>query len=198
MPITGHELWSLDTTIRLHYMNDKYNAVSAGFSSAHTIPYYFNRAKDRELFVRAGKQFNDRVDAVWYICGNRSRSVKHISAMSMDNMIPVKRYAEAPLNFFKEDLQKMREHNPSFDYHLKCDIGDLSPPIFSLVSSGDVSIETVSILEEMTKFMRRATKVDPLGINKARALLLRKHFSFFQHLYDFNNFAHTAKKEFTV
>ena len=197
MAITGHELWSLDVAIRLHYMNDKYDAVQARFNLGNTAPYYFNRAKDRELFVRAAKQFNDRTDAVWYIVGNRSRSVKHITSMSMDYMIPVKRYAEAPLNFFKEDLQKMCEYNPSFDYHLKCDIGDLSPPIFSLVSSGDVSIETVSILEEMTKFMKRATKVDPLGINKARALLLRKHFSFFRHLYDFNNFAHTAKKEFT-
>lgn len=195
--MTGHELWSLDTTIRLHYMNDKYDAVQSRFSLGTTTAYHFNRARDRELFVRASKQFTDRSDAVWYLAGNRSRSIKHISSMTMEYMTPVKRYAEAPMNYFKEDLQRMASANKSFDYHLKCDIGDLSPPIFTLVSSGDVSIETVAILEEMTRFMKRATVADPLGINKARALLLRKHFAFFRHLYNFTDFANTAKKEFT-
>lgn len=195
--MTGHELWSLDTTIRLHYMNQKYDAVDSRFSLTTTSAYHFNRARDRELFVRASKQFGDRSDAIWYLVGNRSRSVKHISSMTMDYMTPVKRYAEAPLNYFGEDLKRMHAVNPSFDYHLKCDVGDLTPPIFAMVSGGDISIETVAILEHMTGFMKHTTKVDPLGINKERSLLLTKHFSFFKHLFHFNNFANTAKKEFT-
>ena len=153
----GFEAFRYYQSIKLHFESKSYDAIKYNYKTSVNINS-FGKRKDKYFFSKIAKQFNNATDLINYYVAHFISGNSWVGEMLADESIYREwvRKNESLSYMFEQDLYKLQEINESLDVLLDCLEGH--PPIVSAYIRDDISIETVVIINHLSKFMDKADK----------------------------------------
>ena len=143
-------------SMKLHFESDSYDAIKYNYKTS-VKPQSFWKRKDKYFFAKVGKKFNDARELINYYAAHFIQDKTWIGEMLEDEDI-YKSYQKRMQSLgytFENDMSTLSELG-SFDQVL--DSKDGHPKIITSYLGGDINIESVVILNQLTGFMNRADK----------------------------------------
>ncbi|MBT6472551.1 MAG: hypothetical protein HOK52_14970 [Candidatus Marinimicrobia bacterium] len=153
-PFTSFRLYQ---SIKLHFDSDSYDCIKYHFKTS-TKPETFWKRKDKYFFAKIGKQFDDTDDLIGYYASQFVADNKWIGDMINDEAVfkDWQRRTQSLAYNFEQDICKLESTAGSFDKLFDCSNGH--PVVITSLISEEISIETVVILNHITKFLSKADK----------------------------------------
>jgi hypothetical protein len=151
------EAFRLYQSMKLHFTTDSYDAIKYNYKTS-AKPQTFWKRRDKYFFAKIGKQFDSGKDLINFYAANFVADKTYIADMIVDDTV----YAQwnkknQSLGYtFEQDLYKLAEES-AFDALFECNDGQ-HPRIVTSWIRGDINIETIAILQQLTGFMSRADK----------------------------------------
>lgn len=143
-------------SMKLHFESDTYDAVKYNYKTS-AKPQSFWKRRDKYFFAKVGKKFNNAKDLIHYYAAHFVADNNWIGQMIEDEMTYtswLKRNQSLMYNL-EQDMHKLAEEG-NFDQVL--DSSEGHPKIISSYLAGDINIESVIIIDQLTGFMKRADK----------------------------------------
>lgn len=143
-------------SMKLHFESDTYDAVKYNYKTS-AKPQSFWKRRDKYFFAKVGKKFNNAKDLIHYYAAHFVADNNWIGQMIEDEMTYtswLKRNQSLMYNL-EQDMHKLSEEG-NFDQIL--DSSEGHPKIVSSYLAGDINIESVIIIDQLTGFMKRADK----------------------------------------
>lgn len=143
-------------SMKLHFESDTYDAVKYNYKTS-AKPQSFWKRRDKYFFAKVGKKFNNAKDLIHYYAAHFVADNNWIGQMIEDEMTYtswLKRNQSLMYNL-EQDMHKLSEEG-NFDQIL--DSSEGHPKIISSYLAGDINIESVIIIDQLTGFMKRADK----------------------------------------
>ena len=143
-------------SIKLHFESDSYDAIKYNYKTS-VKPQSFWKRRDKYFFAKVGKKFDDASELVRYYVSYFIQDKNWIGDM-LDDDDTYRLYQKRMQSLgytFEQDLNKLSELG-NFDQVL--DSSDGHPSVITSYMSGDINIETVVILNQLTGFMNKADK----------------------------------------
>ena len=143
-------------SMKLHFESDSYDAIKYNYKTS-IKPQSFWKRRDKYFFAKVGKKFNDASELVRYYVSYFIQDKNWIGDM-LDDDDTYRLYQKRMQSLgyiFEQDLSKLAELG-NFDQVL--DSSDGHPQIITSFMAGDINIETVVILNQLTGFMNKADK----------------------------------------
>jgi len=143
-------------SMKLHFESDSYDAIKYNYKTS-VKPQSFWKRKDKYFFAKVGKKFNDARELINYYAAHFIQDKTWIGEMLEDEDI-YKSYQKRMQSLgytFENDMSTLSQLG-SFDQVL--DSTDGHPKIITAYLGGDINIESVVILNQLTGFMDRADK----------------------------------------
>jgi hypothetical protein len=142
--------------MKLHFESDSYDAIKYNYKTS-VKPQSFWKRRDKYFFAKVGKKFNDASELIRYYVSYFIQDKNWIGDM-LDDDDTYRLYQKRMQSLgyiFEQDLSKLAELG-NFDQVL--DSSDGHPLIITSFMAGDINIETVVILNQLTGFMNKADK----------------------------------------
>jgi hypothetical protein len=143
-------------SMKLHFESDSYDAIKYNYKTS-VKPQSFWKRKDKYFFAKVGKKFNDARELINYYAAHFIQDKTWIGEMLEDEDV-YKSYQKRMQSLgytFENDMSTLSQLG-SFDQVL--DSTDGHPKIITAYLGGDINIESVVILNQLTGFMDRADK----------------------------------------
>ena len=143
-------------SIKLHFESDSYDAIKYNYKTS-VKPQSFWKRRDKYFFAKVGKKFDDASELVRYYVSYFIQDKNWIGDM-LDDDDTYRLYQKRIQSLgytFEQDLNKLAELG-NFDQVL--DSSDGHPSVITSYISGDINIESVVILNQLTGFMNKADK----------------------------------------
>lgn len=143
-------------SMKLHFESDTYDAVKYNYKTS-AKPQSFWKRRDKYFFAKVGKKFNNAKDLIHYYAAHFVADNNWIGQMIEDEMTYtswLKRNQSLMYNL-EQDMHVLAEEG-NFDQIL--DSSEGHPKIVSSYLAGDINIESVIIIDQLTDFMKRADK----------------------------------------
>jgi hypothetical protein len=143
-------------SMKLHFESDSYDAIKYNYKTS-VKPQSFWKRKDKYFFAKVGKKFNDVHELINYYAAHFIQDKTWIGEMLEDEDI-YKSYQKRMQSLgytFENDMNTLVWLG-SLDQVL--DSKDGHPKIITAYLGGDINIESVVILNQLTGFMDRADK----------------------------------------
>jgi hypothetical protein len=143
-------------SIKLHFESDSYDAIKYNYKTS-VKPQSFWKRRDKYFFAKVGKKFDDASELVRYYVSYFIQDKNWIGDM-LDDDDTYRLYQKRIQSLgytFEQDLNKLAELG-NFDQVL--DSSDGHPAVITSYMSGDINIESVVILNQLTGFMNKADK----------------------------------------
>ena len=197
MKVTPFETYQTYLSMKSHFTNSKYDFFKYGGKSRATMSS-FNKRKDKYWFEKTSRKYSDK-EIVDFLLSN------FINATNPQNLwigeiinSGERTYAEwmkrqqSLTYLFKEQLNELLSEN-NLDEVFNCSKGH--PPLLKKYLGGEISLETLTILEKVFSFKKEFDKklLDPvwetvgMKINKYKPFLNINVFQFKQVLRDIVN-----------
>jgi hypothetical protein len=143
-------------SMKLHFESDSYDAIKYNYKTS-VKPQSFWKRKDKYFFAKVGKKFNDAHEIINYYAAYFIQDKTWIGEMLEDEGIyaSYQKRVQSLGYTFENDMSILSELG-SFDQVL--DSTDGHPKIITAYLGGDINIESVVILNQLTGFMNRADK----------------------------------------
>ena len=143
-------------SMKLHFESDSYDAIKYNYKTS-VKPQSFWKRKDKYFFAKVGKKFNDTHEIINYYAAYFIQDKTWIGEMLEDEGIyaSYQKRVQSLGYTFENDMSILSELG-SFDQVL--DSTDGHPKIITAYLGGDINIESVVILNQLTGFMNRADK----------------------------------------
>ena len=153
-PFTSFRLYQ---SIKLHFGSESYDCIKYHFKTSTKAETFWKR-KDKYFFAKIGLQFDDTDELIVYYASQFAVGNKWIGDMIDDESVfkDWQRRNQALAYTFEQDLTKLQSQVDSFDDLFDCSNGH--PIVITAFISDEISIETVVILNKLTKFMSKADK----------------------------------------
>jgi hypothetical protein len=143
-------------SIKLHFESDTYDAIKYNYKTS-AKPNTFWKRKDKYFFAKVGKRFNTVPDLVSYYVSHFINDTKWIGEMIHDDA-PYNQWLKTNQSIsyiFEQDLYKLKEEFDQFDDLFNINV---HPNIVSKYLQGEISLETVVIINNLVGFIRKADK----------------------------------------
>ena len=143
-------------SMKLHFESDSYDAIKYNYKTS-VKPQSFWKRKDKYFFAKVGKKFNDARELINYYAAHFIQDKTWIGEMLEDEDI-YKSYQKRMQSLgytFENDMNTLVWLG-SLDQVLDSKNGH--PKIITAYLGGDINIESVVILNQLTRFMDRADK----------------------------------------
>ncbi len=143
-------------SIKLHFESDTYDAIKYNYKTS-AKPNTFWKRKDKYFFAKVGKRFNTVPDLVSYYVSHFINDTKWIGEMIHDDT-PYNQWLKTNQSIsyiFEQDLYKLKEEFDQFDDLFNINV---HPNIVSKYLQGEISLETVVIINNLVGFIRKADK----------------------------------------
>jgi hypothetical protein len=143
-------------SIKLHFESDSYDAIKYNYKTS-VKPQSFWKRRDKYFFAKVGKKFDNASELVRYYVSYFIQDKNWIGDM-LDDDDTYRLYQKRIQSLgytFEQDLNKLAEFG-NFDQVL--DSSDGHPLVITSYMSGDINIESVVILNQLTGFMNKADK----------------------------------------
>ena len=143
-------------SIKLHFESDTYDAIKYNYKTS-AKPNTFWKRKDKYFFAKVGKRFNTVPDLVSYYVSHFINDTKWIGEMIHDDT-PYNQWLKTNQSIsyiFEQDLYKLKEEFDQFDDLFNINV---HPNIVNKYLQGEISLETVVIINNLVGFIRKADK----------------------------------------
>ena len=143
-------------SIKLHFESDSYDAIKYNYKTS-AKPNIFWKRKDKYFFAKVGKRFNNVPDLVSYYVSHFVNDTKWIGEMINDDT-PYNQWLKTNQSIsyiFEQDLYKLKEEFDQFDDLFNINV---HPNIVNKYLQGEISLETVVIINNLVGFIRKADK----------------------------------------
>ena len=143
-------------SMKLHFESDSYDAIKYNYKTS-AKPQSFWKRRDKYFFAKVGKKFDNVSDLIQYYAAHFIADKSWIGEMVEDEEI-YKEWLKRNQSLgymLEQDLYKVAEEG-NFDQIL--DTSNGHPPIVTAYVRGDINIESVVIIDQLTNFMNDADK----------------------------------------
>lgn len=143
-------------SMKLHFESDSYDAIKYNYKTS-VKPQSFWKRRDKYFFAKVGKKFDNVSELIRYYAAYFIQDKNWIGEMLEDESIyqAYQKRMQSLGYTFENDMSTL-SHLGSFDQVL--DSTDGHPKIITAYLGGDINIESVVILNQLTVFMNRADK----------------------------------------
>lgn len=152
------ESYKLYNALKLHFETDGYDAVKYNYKTRVNSQSFFKR-RDKYFFAKLGKSYGK--DLVKYYVSNFIKDVKYVGDMlgpdGESNYHDMIKVHESLTYRFKNDINTLSSMVNSFDELLECKDNEY-PLVINKLLQEEICLETVVILNKLTRFMVRADK----------------------------------------
>lgn len=152
------ESYKLYNALKLHFETDGYDAVKYNYKTRVNSQSFFKR-RDKYFFAKLGKNYGK--DLVKYYVSNFIKDVKYVGDMlgpdGESNYHDMIKVHESLTYRFKNDINTLSSMVNSFDELLECKDNEY-PLVINKLLQEEICLETVVILNKLTRFMDRADK----------------------------------------
>jgi hypothetical protein len=171
--MSGFESYSIYNALLLHYNSDSYNAYKYHFKT-RVSRASFEKRRDRYFFEKLGRKYDSDSLKKFYTA-NIIKEVKWVGSMTESNYKELQSRLDSVSYRFKTDIKLLTDAEESFDKLCRCENGNNL--IIDYLCSEKISIETVSILDQMVNFINDTLPIlnDPLSFKKGQAMLAQKY-----------------------
>jgi len=143
-------------SMKLHFESDSYDAIKYNYKTS-AKPQSFWKRRDKYFFAKVGKKFDNVSDLIQYYAAHFIADKSWIGEMVEDEDV-YKEWLKRNQSLgymLEQDLYKVAEEG-NFDQILDTSKGH--PPIVTAYVRGDINIESVVIIDQLTNFMNDADK----------------------------------------
>lgn len=161
MRMEPFEAYRYYQSLKLHFENESYNAPKYNYKTS-AKPQTFWKRKDKYFFAKVGRMFDTPPELINYYAAHFVADNNWVGDMLGNDQIyrDWQKRTEALGYNFQQDLEKVNVE--SFDHLFE--LGNQYPKVVESYLAGDINIESVVILNQLTGFMRKADKTvsDPI------------------------------------
>ena len=188
------DVYKLYNALKLHFDNESYDAIKYNFKTTVNPQSFFKR-RDKYFFAKIGKNQKDIQSFFVY---NFIEDMKYVGDMmdieGQQNYTKHKRIHEALSREFEKDINNIDETD--FDDLLVVNNINTPPLIIRKLMEGDVSLETVVILNSLTDFINKeGSKITETLFWPDISRKIRKYSPFVN--FEKDKFTEIVKKRFT-
>ena len=143
-------------SMKLHFESDSYDAIKYNYKTS-VKPQSFWKRRDKYFFAKVGKKFDNVSELIRYYAAYFIEDKHWIGEMLEDESIyqAYQKRMQSLGYTFENDMCALSDIG-NLDQIL--DSSDGHPKIITAYISGDINIESVVILDQLTGFMKRANK----------------------------------------
>ena len=158
--MTGYELYSLYQAVKLHFTSDKYDFFKYHGKTRTTVES-FERRKDKYMFHKLSRKVND-AEAVEFLVANFIMDVHNWSRSliqdgAKENHVQWQKRMQSLSYTFEQDIVKILEEG-DINAVMKIPEDGSYPTVLTMVMRGEVSMETLAILNSLTNCLTRWEK----------------------------------------
>lgn len=164
------EAYQIYTALKLHFESDTYDALKYNFRTSASQKSFLQR-RDRFHFAKLAKKYPEQKTLVEFLVANFSKNGKGIWAGDLLDNEGEETYRDwlkkrdSFTYFFTGEVDKLadycRSHSLSFD-QLFARTGEDHPVIVKLFGQGEISKETVTVLDELLNFLKHQTVTETI------------------------------------
>ena len=196
--------WSTFTAMSLHFNPERdYDAFKFNFKGPRCKRETFMRHKNRYQFEKLARAYPKRNDVILYSLANLLEGNRWIGECNDEVYNKWTARIQALDYNFKSDVSLLSERAESasltFDQCFVPDDLSEAPLVYSLHGSGDLSIETLAVFENLLGFTKRLNKelIDPLEVSRGTSFLVSKYAPFLVHATDLKKYTENILSMFT-
>jgi hypothetical protein len=178
---------------KLHF-SGSYDAIKYHFKTSAAKPATFETHKQRFFFERAARNNPTHYSILEFYVFNILEGIDWIGEMNADAVTKRRNYLDSYSYNVKSELSKIHERG-SLNDALQ---GPGIPYIFSMVDEGSISLETISVINNLVDFLKDCSSIsDPLGVFDSKRTRILKYQPFLKDLVDHKKVRDLILLEFT-
>ena len=180
MKVTPYETYQTYLSMKSHFTNPKYDFFKYGGKSRATVSS-FNKRKDKYWFEKTSRKYSDQeiLDFLLsnFITANNPQNlwIGEIINSGERNYSECMKRQQSLTYLFKEQLEGLLSEK-KLDEVFDCSKGH--PPILKKYLGGDLSLETLIILEKIFSFVKKFDKTIKDPVWETVSLKVKKYIPF--------------------
>ena len=180
MKVTPYETYQTYLSMKSHFTNPKYDFFKYGGKSRATVSS-FNKRKDKYWFQKTSRKYSDQeiLDFLLsnFITANNPQNlwIGEIINSGERNYSEWMKRQQSLTYLFKEQLEELLSEK-KLDEVFDCSKGH--PPILKKYLGGDLSLETLIILEKIFSFVKKFDKTIKDPVWETVSLKVKKYIPF--------------------
>ena len=180
MKVTPYETYQTYLSMKSHFTNPKYDFFKYGGKSRATVSS-FNKRKDKYWFEKTSRKYSDQeiLDFLLsnFITANNPQNlwIGEIINSGERNYSEWMKRQQSLTYLFKEQLEELLSEK-KLDEVFDCSKGH--PPILKKYLGGDLSLETLIILEKIFSFVKNFDKTIKDPVWETVSLKVKKYIPF--------------------
>ena len=180
MKVTPFETYRTYLSMKSHFTNPKYDFIKYGGKSRATMTS-FNKRKDKYWFEKTSRKYSDQ-EIIDFLLSNfinatnpQNLWIGEIINSGERNYADWKRRKQSLTYLFKEQVEKLIYEN-NLEEVFDCSKGH--PPLLKKYLGGEISLETLTILEKVFSFAKNFDKKLKDPVWESVSLKIKKYIPF--------------------
>lgn len=203
MSLKPWEAYQIYTALKLHFESDTYDCLKYNFRTSASQASFLKR-KDRFFFAKLAKKYPDQQTLVDFLVSNFCTRTKVwagnlIDREAEDTYAEWLRKRDSFSYYFSDQVDYLmnycQENRLMFDDLFLSHEGD-HPLIVRLHSAGNISLETITVFDELLEFMKRQSVTETIFWPEF-AKTLKKYRPFLRQNVDLKKCKQIALSRFT-
>jgi len=194
MNMDGFDAYRYYMAIKLHFESETYDATKYNYKTSAKQQSFWKR-RDKFHFAKLGRKFSDPPEMINYYVAQFTADKKWIGDMLTDEdaWLSWQKRNQALGYTFEQDIYRLAEKVERFDQLFEPTLSPYPAAVYYHMQ-GEICIETVVILDQLTGFMRKLNIGDTIVWPEV-SKRIRKYSSFVQ--FDKNRAKEIVLKVFT-
>jgi len=151
--MSAFDVYSVYLAVKSHFTTDKYDFFRYG-GKTRTSEEKFNQRNDRYFFEKLGSKYNQNEVLEYFVSNFLVNSNFYIKEMKEENWIEWNRKKQSMTYLFGQDIESILARYETLNRALQCTNMQHSG-IIKMYLGGHIMIETLVILDRMTKYSTR-------------------------------------------
>ena len=150
-PFDAHRFYQ---SLKLHFESDTYDAIKYNYKTS-AKPQSFWKRKDKYFFAKVGRKFDDVSELIQYYAAHFIADNNWIGEMVENEDVYTEwlKRNQSMGYMLEQDLNKVAEDG---NFNQILDSSEGHPLIITSYIRGDINIETVCVIDQLTGFMADA------------------------------------------
>jgi hypothetical protein len=155
MRIEAYDAYRYYMAVKMHFESDTYDAVKYQFKTSSKESSFWKR-RDKYQFAKIANKFNEPGDLINFFVAQFTSEKKWVGDMLSDEetWTTWQKRNQSLSYTFEQDINKLYEKVNSFDELFKPTFSPY-PTIVYFYMQGEISIETVVILDKLVEFTKK-------------------------------------------
>ena len=160
MTIEPYDVYKYYMAMKLHFESDTYDAVKYNYKTSAKPQSFFKR-RDKYHFAKLGRKFDTPKELIQFFVAQFTKGdTTWVGNMLNDEeqFTDWSKKVQALSYTFENDINTLTEKVDSFDQLFEITSDSPYPLVVNAYLQGDITLETVVILNQITGFMKQADK----------------------------------------